>query len=386
MYLAISWTWCIGMFLPVLLLRDFGWGGYLAFLLPNCIGAALMGQVLTPQSSRDLLERHRTAVIIFSLVTSAFQAFFISWLLGVSFGVEVGAIAAAGLGLSGIFVPALVRASRDRAIALCTVVFFASLALVGYALTFPAQSLLDNTTPVPRFSQDLLWLTPVCVFGFALCPYLDSTFHHALVQSAPRQRATFRLGFLGFFAVMVLLTPLYAHWLYTSQLASTIQIWPIALHLLLQTTLTIWLHHSSLASDAEAARPDATTTAAAATPAFTPTQFRSALAVVAGAAVGAGSIFLPEHAGLIGPEIAYRSFLVFYGLVFPTYVWICIIPFRGSSGATGTRLVITLAAIALALPFFWLGFIERQTWWLSIGLGIVGLAKVIAHGRRPESA
>lgn len=384
-YLAVSWTWCIGMFLPVLLLRDFGWGGYLAFLLPNCVGAALMGQVLTRQSSAVLLERHRHAVIAFSLVTSAFQAFFISWLLGTSFGVFVGAVAAAALGLSGVFVPTLIRASRDRAITLCAAAFVASILLVGYSLTFPEQFLLDNTTPRPKFAQDLIWLVPVCVFGFALCPYLDSTFHRALVQSAPKQRAAFRLGFLVFFAALVLLTPLYAHVLFSAQLASTIQIWPVALHLLLQTTLTIWLHHSANAADAESAAPaDARGQLPATSGRITPTQLRSAFAIIAGAAVGAGSILLPEYAGLIGPEITYRSFLVFYGLVFPTYVWICIVPFRGSSGATAPRLLITIAAIGLATPFFWLGFIERQTWWLSIGLGVVGLAKALAH-RRPEA-
>ena len=28
-------------------------------------------------------------------------------------------------------------------------------------------------------SGDLLWLAPVIVFGFLLCPYLDLSFHHA---------------------------------------------------------------------------------------------------------------------------------------------------------------------------------------------------------------
>lgn len=27
LFLASSWTWCIGMFLPVLLMRDAGWMG-----------------------------------------------------------------------------------------------------------------------------------------------------------------------------------------------------------------------------------------------------------------------------------------------------------------------------------------------------------------------
>ncbi|HTL30770.1 MAG TPA: hypothetical protein VL282_16180, partial [Tepidisphaeraceae bacterium] len=30
-YLGMSWTWCIGMFLPVLLVRDYGFWGWLVF-------------------------------------------------------------------------------------------------------------------------------------------------------------------------------------------------------------------------------------------------------------------------------------------------------------------------------------------------------------------
>ena len=45
-YLACSWTWCIGMFLPVLLVRDYGVWGWIVFAVPNVLGAAAMGWVL----------------------------------------------------------------------------------------------------------------------------------------------------------------------------------------------------------------------------------------------------------------------------------------------------------------------------------------------------
>ena len=45
-FCAASWTWCIGMFFPLLLLRDFGWPGLVAFLVPNVIGCAGFGYVL----------------------------------------------------------------------------------------------------------------------------------------------------------------------------------------------------------------------------------------------------------------------------------------------------------------------------------------------------
>ena len=37
-YLGTSWTWCIGMFLPVLVLRELGLTGFLSFAIPNIVG------------------------------------------------------------------------------------------------------------------------------------------------------------------------------------------------------------------------------------------------------------------------------------------------------------------------------------------------------------
>src|SRR3954471_24793497 len=45
-FLGASWTWCIGMFLPVLLIRDYGPSMWWAFAVPNVIGAAAMGWIL----------------------------------------------------------------------------------------------------------------------------------------------------------------------------------------------------------------------------------------------------------------------------------------------------------------------------------------------------
>ena len=37
LFCSNSWTWCIGMYLPVILLRSFGWPGFLAFVIPNVL-------------------------------------------------------------------------------------------------------------------------------------------------------------------------------------------------------------------------------------------------------------------------------------------------------------------------------------------------------------
>ena len=42
LFLGVSWTWVIGMFLPVLLVRDYGMLGWIVFAVPNVVGAAAM--------------------------------------------------------------------------------------------------------------------------------------------------------------------------------------------------------------------------------------------------------------------------------------------------------------------------------------------------------
>src|SRR5436853_7285427 len=79
-FLACSWTWCIGMFLPVLLVRNWGIWAWVVFAVPNVIGAAAMGFVIrSRQQSEDLLINHRIAVAFFSLITIAFHIYFVYW-------------------------------------------------------------------------------------------------------------------------------------------------------------------------------------------------------------------------------------------------------------------------------------------------------------------
>src|SRR5438445_473687 len=79
-FLGVSWTWCIGMFLPVILLREFGLGGWVVFAVPNVIGAAAMGWVIRDRaSSRRMIHEHRLACLVFSLVTILFQLYFAMW-------------------------------------------------------------------------------------------------------------------------------------------------------------------------------------------------------------------------------------------------------------------------------------------------------------------
>ncbi len=42
-FLACSWTWVIGMYLPMVLLERYGWWGYVIFAVPNVLGVMLFG-------------------------------------------------------------------------------------------------------------------------------------------------------------------------------------------------------------------------------------------------------------------------------------------------------------------------------------------------------
>src|SRR5688572_21066280 len=81
-FLGCSWTWVIGMFLPVLLVRDYGAWAWLVFAVPNVIGAAAMGWVLRDAAASErFVQRHAVAGYAFSVVTIAFHVFFAMWMI-----------------------------------------------------------------------------------------------------------------------------------------------------------------------------------------------------------------------------------------------------------------------------------------------------------------
>ena len=79
LFCTSSWTWCIGMYLPFILLRLWGWPGFWAFFVPNVLGCALFGFVLDAQRSRALAARLGWACALFSAVTIAYQCWFAGW-------------------------------------------------------------------------------------------------------------------------------------------------------------------------------------------------------------------------------------------------------------------------------------------------------------------
>ena len=363
-YLGASWTWVIGMYLPVLLTRpnEFGLWGWIVFALPNVIGAAAMGAVLlNAERSRKLLSQHAAMATLFSIVTIAFHVYFVGWMLVRI--VDFYPAAATFIVAAVLF--AIGGARRD--------LWLAGLALVvscvcfGFALTQPLNVSQMLWTADPR--PELLALTPVCMFGFFLCPYLDLTFHRARQMTAPKAGIrAFQLGFGVFFFAMIIFTLCYARWLNTGipGVNDRVMMWAVGIHMITQIAFTLAVHVRTLLGAAQKVR-------------FS----RLALVVSAAGAMALSVVPLkwPVFRSLETGEVIYRGFMGFYGLVAPAYVWLCMIPTRdGRTTPDRDRLGRFALAVILALPCYWMGFVERQYWWLLLGLAIViGMRWTIRH-------
>ncbi|MFK7758834.1 MAG: hypothetical protein AB8C13_02675 [Phycisphaerales bacterium] len=378
-YLACSWTWCIGMFFPVLLLRDFGWAGFIAFAVPNVIGAGAMGWVLrSPESSRSFVERHPSALWWFSAVTIGFHVFWIVWISSFirsafpmpdEYLFGAGAVAIAFALTSG----RIIRSGKGPHLAMLLWVISAGV-LIALVMLPDAKPSLEALVESPRTASGVEWFLPVSIFGFLLCPYLDVTFHHAR-QNLPTKRASrlgFTIGFGLFFALMIVLTTRYAGLIgaamqdpasviaiYTPWLAASVLV-----HLLCQWIYTVRVHLDRMHT--------------LSTPKLLGHQM---LFVVVFACAAAGFIApnLADHSGLSAGEIAYRCLLTFYGLVFPAYILYRVL--RSHCTQIPLQRWMMWLAIGVASPMFWMGFIERQSIWLGPGFVVVLCGAFVLKGK-----
>lgn len=382
-YLACSWTWCIGLFLPVLLVRDYGIMGWVVFAIPNVIGAAAMGWVLREGMSERIVRDHAQAIELFRLVTVVFQLWFLLAYLMPPMGNDAIILPAGGrLAIVGALLAGLVLGLRPG---LGVVAWIFSIGCAAFA--FSKGDLALPVASPEASGLGLLWLAPVCAFGFALCPYLDPTFHQA--RQATRggtALAAFTVGFGVMFLAMIVLTLFYADWARAMAsnaggIAASAAVF-IAMHIGLQLSYTCTVH-------------------ARATPGHgTWSASRIGFAMLLAGAAALATAYLPDHSGLQAREIVYRVFMSFYGLVFPAYVWICMAPLTSGVGGNTAReasgaksasssfmglprrtLKLLCVTIGMALPFYWMGFIERQELWLAPGLGIVLAGRLLVRGR-----
>ncbi|OAB62879.1 hypothetical protein AY599_00725 [Leptolyngbya valderiana BDU 20041] len=352
-YLAVSWTWVIGMILPALMLRDFGWWGLAVFLAPNAIGAAAMGTVLrNGDAARRMRLVHDAAIRRFSMVTIAFHLYVLG---AIGLAVEGFHTIPGQLGVLAFgAIAAVALLALRRWLLTALLVWVASVGLgVAYAISAETGWAIDWSATSSGPSRDLLMLAPVVVFGFALCPYLDATFLRARAATSPAAgKVAFAFGFLGPFVVMIAFTALYAGAIVSGHATS----WVLVLvHMALQAGFTLAVHlREAKLSIAERGLTLGLTIAAMA----------GALALPVGPIAWAD--------GMLAWEVIYRLFMSAYGLFFPAYVLYAMMPTALSMGpmTRGARAVTTIT-MAAVLPMYALGFIAREEQWLPLAFGLV---------------
>jgi hypothetical protein len=354
-FLGCSWTWVIGMILPALLLRDYGLYGWFVFAIPNVIGAALMGLVLfKPQWSVDIVRKHRNACQNFTVITVAFHLFVVAWLFSKLFGLAAVPMLVVAVALCATFG----LANRNSAMLFVSVaVAVISWGCFSWATKAPgAWELANWTWPTAEnrlTKTDLLWFAPCALFGFALCPYLDLTFHRARINTSPGAGVgAFFIGFGVVFCSMIIFSVCYGAQLLPfirgDEDAELAGIWLVllAVHLTVQAAFSITVHVREMMEDAKANIPWLVTL--------------GGIAILMGLAARISD--LPVHhitAGLSWGEAGYRLFLIFYGTVLPGYVWLVMIPrLRGPLTKAGDDLRILIYSIAcgLSLALAWVGF------------------------------
>jgi hypothetical protein len=355
-YLASSWTWCIGMFLPVLLVHHYGVWAWIVFAIPNVVGAAAMGWVLRSRaSSRVIVRTHATACWWFSVVTFAFHVAFVGCLLGPFIMPSLVTVTLVVTAFVLIYFAGERWGRADLASSLIVYAISISMLLAYLLIARSDQSLVTHWSPGGLRSS--LMLVPVCMFGFLLCPYLDLTFHEARQSlSAIDSRKAFGVGFGLFFLVMIVFTLIYAE--------------PLALglrgHLIRgEAAVAIGIHMVGQIAFTNAVH--------------TRQQTERLRFIVTGCLLAFVVIFIVYNIygffRMYGDEMVYRVFMGFYGLVFPAYVWLCMIPGGGRVRPTKRQLTIFAAAVIVAAPMFWMGFILKQLGWLWPGIGVVLLAR-----------
>jgi len=364
LFLACSWTWVIGMWLPIYLLRDFGWAGYAAFFVPNVLGAAAMGLVLrSPGASERLVQRHPRAPRYFSLWTILFHLAFFSIITPEWFR-ELPPPASFALILLP-FVIALwfsAMGSRGWRIAAWITFTISLICAAGLRLATPDHvglSLPPIDGLFPRTAA--LLAAPAMLFGFALCPYLDLTFHRAR-REAPGSGGTaaFLLGFGLFFPAMILLTALYKQGLDHGVISLY-----LLLHLTLQSAFTIGAHLRELRGPSNTFR-------------LSPVRLGSSLV---GLVLLSAAGYAATRAGELRPGYAwsrlfYEFFLAPYALVFPAIVWVGLI--LATAKNDRNRLIASVVGSALAAPMFAAGFVFQRHLWMALGAGVLIVTPLLA--------
>lgn len=394
-FLGASWTWVIGMLFPILLVRDFGLWGWIAFAVPNVLGAMAMGLLLqSPGQALRVCAKHRYACSVFSAWTRVFHmvvlpvvvlALLGPWVLWPVLAVVVLAIL-------------WPRWRTKQPMGFGRQTFWAGLLAALTALMLVWCNNLPGAwggvgfdTPT-RLSRTDLWLfIPASVLGFVLCPWLDRTFYRTRIELPNAAgRTAFVIGFgLVFFISIVfalmyagVLQPLFSTTQFTEVRAMVPIMWwtPLAMFLLLQGVYTTAVHSVNVGGgDGPARNRDIKTFEAKALLTF------GGLSLAGIITLALGWWPAAMLGGLTPFEVGYRIFLMMYGSMFPAYVWLCMLP-TWRPLTLRPKWAVALPTMVIILPMAYAAFVLSLSWWtlgviavLVAARGIIELLAIKTH-------
>jgi hypothetical protein len=347
------------MFLPKIMIERHGLAGFLAFAIPNVIGCAGFGYVLSNDDRRRaLVARHGVAMTIFSLVAVAFHVFFVTFLFAdlVAVGppwlpfVVAIAVYAVGAGLGRLGERAWLTLS-----VLTWLFSVTAFALIGGGAWGTLSGMLRTDL------GGLAWLTPVIVIGFLLCPYLDLTFHRALERS-PSRHAFAIFGVT--FTVMLVFTCFL--WFAPAPVLTGVALG----HILAQATFSVGAHLREVRLS----------------PAICCPLRRRVYGLLPLAAVAVLPASMLPYVADDGADL-YVQFLVFYALVFPAYVLLFMGPGRSLPLSRGALIGFAITVVLLA-PLYELGFLHDHPSLLvvpALAAVLWLLGSSAASGRRAQA-
>jgi len=355
LFCTASWTWCIGMYLPIIMLRHWGWWGFVVFAVPNVLGCAGFGYLCSKPVSERLCREHAGAMVVFSAITVAYQMFFLAWFTGalvsahgepLSSPLPIGWLVPGGC----IVVAVLLSLAPERAWpwlgALITCVSFIAWTQVGLA---PLDAIPMGAHPDMPTAQSLWFAAPIIVFGFLLCPWLDRTFHRA----RQRTSSVHAFGVFGIsFFVVILLTAAYGA---TGGLRVETLLPAVLAHVVTQLVFTIAVHVRELRL------------------APVPHTQRARQMMILLPAIG--GVLAIEASSLFGidAETTYLLFLGCYGLLFPAYVALFMPAGPRRWPLTRGRLALFGIVVLALAPLAARGFIALDTWLLPIPVALIAL-------------
>jgi hypothetical protein len=366
------------MFLPVLLMRDHGWMAWVIFAAPNVIGAAAMGwMVRSAEHSREMVAAHRPAMMAFSVVTRAFQWYFVLGLLARSRDSGTLPAVAGALAISIALAAADLRRRTVPWSGL--IVWTVSMALLAGAFRLGDLPTLGSPKPgvtgIGGGPVSLGGLLVVCVFGFLLCPYLDLTFHRARAE-ARNPRAAFALGFGVLFLAMIAGTAAYSGVTWRVEGLTAIL---VALHMAFQIGFTAEAHSAEVLAIKKVG--DDLPLSERLVKHLPLISLLLGIASLVGVEACAG--WLGGKTGAF--EWGYRVWMGFYGLVFPAYVLIAMVPTWGKPVAPTPVMLRAWAVCSLvAMPASYLAFIKGAMWWTGPVMAVVLTATFLSRRAAAE--